>query len=57
MEEHVEMEEAQEEVDVEVEKKPSKREKLDKKRKIEEYLDQHLPLNVLGLSSSLTIET
>ena len=29
-------------------KKPSKREKLDKKRKIEEYLDEHLPLIVLG---------
>ena len=29
-----------------VEKKPTKREKLDKKRKIEEYLDEHLPLNV-----------
>ena len=28
------------------EKKPTKREKLDKKRKIEEYLDEHLPLNV-----------
>jgi hypothetical protein len=29
-----------------VEKKATKREKLDKKRKIEEYLDEHLPLNV-----------
>ena len=29
-----------------VESKVTKREKLDKKRKIEEYLDQHLPLNV-----------
>lgn len=28
-------------------KKPSKREKLDKKRKIEDYLDQHIPLVVL----------
>jgi len=30
-----------------VEKKPTKREKLDKKRKVEEYLDEHVPLNVL----------
>ena len=29
-----------------IEKKATKREKLDKKRKIEEYLDEHLPLNV-----------
>ena len=29
-----------------VERKPTKREKLDKKRKIEEYLDEHIPLNV-----------
>ena len=29
-----------------VDKKPTKREKLDKKRKIEEYLDEHIPLNV-----------
>lgn len=39
-------EEAQEEKPQIVEKKLTKREKLDKKRKIEEYLDQHLPLNV-----------
>ena len=29
-----------------VEMKSTKREKLDKKRKIEEYLDEHIPLNV-----------
>lgn len=29
-----------------VEMKSTKREKLDKKRKIEEYLDKHIPLNV-----------
>jgi len=34
-----------------VEKKPTKRAKLDKKRKIEEYLDQHLPLNVPPFSN------
>ena len=37
-----------------VEKKPTKREKLDKKRKIEEYLDEHLPLNVCQLLFVLT---
>ena len=37
----------EEEVEPEiVEKKSTKREKLDKKRKIEDYLDEHLPLNV-----------
>lgn len=41
-----------------IEKRPTKREKLDKKRKIEEYLDEHLPLNVpLAVSYQLTIAT
>ena len=41
-----------------IEKRPTKREKLDKKRKIEEYLDEHLPLNVpLAVSYPLTIAT
>ena len=40
-----------------VEKKPTKREKLDKKRKIEEYLDEHLPLNVCQLLFVLTLDT
>jgi hypothetical protein len=30
-----------------VEKKATKREKRDKKRKIEEYLDENFPLNVV----------
>jgi hypothetical protein len=30
-----------------VSKKLTKREKVDKKRKIEEYLDEHIPLHVL----------
>ena len=44
----------EEEVDPEiVEKKSTKREKLDKKRKIEDYLDEHLPLNVSHVRSTL----
>lgn len=38
-------------------KKPSKREKLEKKRKIEDYLDQLLPLDVLSITALLIIET
>src|SRR5438045_6074079 len=33
-----------------VKKKLTKREKLERKRKIEEYLDEHLPLNVRPLN-------
>ena len=32
-----------------VDKTPSKREKLEKKRKIEDYLDEHFPLNVFSI--------
>ena len=35
-----------------IERKPTKREKLDKKRKIEEYLDEHLPFDVQPLDAS-----
>ena len=50
-------EEPQEEPQI-VEKTPTKREKLDKKRKIEEYLDEHLPLNVLPpFLMALTVAT
>lgn len=46
----------EEEVEPEiVEKKPTKREKLEKKRKIEEYLDEHLPLNVSHIRYALMI--
>ena len=38
-----------------VEKKPTKREKLDKKRKIEEYLDEHLPLNASRIQYALIV--
>jgi hypothetical protein len=31
------------------ERRPTKREKLEKKRKIEEYLDEHMPFNVTSL--------
>ena len=42
-----------------VEKGPTKREKLDKKRKIEDYLDDHFPLNVCChvIDEMLTIAT
>ena len=36
-----------------VDKKPTKREKLDKKRKIEEYLDEHLPLHVCVITKQI----
>jgi hypothetical protein len=39
-----------------VEKKPTKREKLDKKRKIEEYLDEHIPLNVNHIRYVLIVD-
>jgi hypothetical protein len=45
MEEQVEMEK-QTEMDSNPPSKPTKREKLNKKRKIEEYLDETYPLNV-----------
>ena len=35
-----------------IERKPTKREKLDKKRKIEDYLDEHLPFDVHPLDAS-----
>jgi hypothetical protein len=36
---------------LETQRKPTKREKLDEKRKIEEYLDEHLPFDVSSRSN------
>jgi len=35
-----------------IKRKPTKREKLDKKRKIEEYLEEYLPFDVQSLDAS-----
>jgi hypothetical protein len=39
-------------IPLETQRKPTKREKLDEKRKIEEYLDEHLPFDVRSHAST-----